>query len=183
MKVNNYYCWLVAALFGFMLIAPDTYAQVSLKRYVQAGGGVFRASSGGVFHSGTFGETIVGRFIQGTHGFWSSLLLPTPVHEESIPQHQSTLTATPNPVSSSTTITFSIPSVSRVSVRITDALGRVVRTIAEEQYNAGTFQLPWDGKSDSGTRASAGSYQCQLSIQPFSGGAASISRLMIVLTR
>lgn len=166
-----------------MAISSTVYGQASLKRYVQAGGGVLRASSGNVFHSGTFGETIVGRFSNGTHGFWSSLLLPTPVHEESIAQFQSTLTATPNPAGSSTSISFSIPSVSRVSVRITDALGRVIKTFSEEHYNEGTFQLMWDGRSDSGVQASAGSYQCQLFIQPLSGGASSVSRLMIVVAR
>lgn len=182
MKSRCLYYWLILIVLGYMVSSTTAHGQTTVKRYVQAGGGVLRANSGGIFHSGTFGETIVGRFSRGTQGFWTALLLPTPVREDNdaVP---TTLTATPNPISSSTVISFSVPIESRVSVRITDALGQVVRTLTDEQLSAGTFQLYWNGNTDTGISASAGAYYCELAMQSPSGGNYRVSRLMLLLVR
>ena len=183
MKTHYFYCLVIIAIFGGIASMPTVaHGQTTLKRYVQAGGGVLRSSAGGTFLSGTFGETIVGRFSKGTQGFWTSLLLPTPVHEEDAIT-SSLLTATPNPARSSTSISFSIPSESHVTVRITDALGRVIRTLSDEQYGAGNFQLLWDTKHSDGSLSSAGMYQCEILVRPASGSKQYASRTTIVVLK
>lgn len=183
MKTHYFYCLVIIAIFGGIASIPTAvHGQTTLKRYVQAGGGVLRSSAGGTFLSGTFGETIVGRFSKGTQGFWTSLLLPTPVREEE-PYAPTTLTATPNPLRSSTSISFSVPSESQVTVRITDALGRVVRTLSDERYGAGNFQLLWDAKNSDGSLSSSGMYQCEVSVRPANGSKQYINRTSIVLIK
>ncbi|MBI3260652.1 MAG: hypothetical protein HYZ54_14430 [Ignavibacteriae bacterium] len=182
MKKYYFYCCLSIAIIGFTCVS-SALGQTSLTRYVQAGGGILRSTSGGITLSGTIGETIVGKFNKGSQGFWASSLLPNDVHEEETIDSQTLLNATPNPLNTNTTISFTIPTESRVTVKITDELGRVVCTLSDEQSASGTFQLVWNGKTDSGELACAGAYQCLLSIKPVSGGNAYISRLMVMIVR
>ena len=50
----------------------------------------------------------------------------------------------PNPFNPSTTIRFSIPSASRVSVRVYDVSGRLVETLVDKQMDAGVHDVVWD---------------------------------------
>ncbi|MBV7515794.1 flagellar hook assembly protein FlgD [Pseudomonas sp. PDM25] len=61
--------------------------------------------------------------------------------------------------SKSFTGTVAVPaSVDPVTVKITDADGKVVRTIGLGSQNAGTSSFIWDGKNDAGEVAKAGTY-------------------------
>jgi len=51
----------------------------------------------------------------------------------------------PNPVSGRTTVHFSLPQRASVSVKIFDALGRVVRTVTQSVVNAGDQQYQVKG--------------------------------------
>lgn len=182
MKKYYLYCGIFIAIIGFTCMLP-AYGQTTLTRYVQAGGGSLRSTSGGITLSGTIGEAIVGRFSKGSQGFWASAILPNDVQEDVTADSQSLLSAAPNPLNTSTSISFTVPTQSRVTIKIIDELGRVVRTLSDEHYAQGAFQLMWNGKTDSGTLASGGAYQCLLSIQPISSGTATVSRLMIMIAR
>ena len=73
----------------------------------------------------------------------------------------------PNPFNPSTTIRFFIPSqrsgAARVRICICDALGRIVRTLADRDFTPGTHSLVWDGRDDSGQGLPSGTYFCVLS--------------------
>jgi hypothetical protein len=68
----------------------------------------------------------------------------------------------PNPFNPSTTISFSLPSRSLVSLKIFDIMGRDVSTIVSEEMPAGTYQRQWNATGfTSGVyfyRLQAGSY-------------------------
>jgi len=64
----------------------------------------------------------------------------------------------PNPVSSSTTISFSVPQSQKVSIQIFDMNGRLVKTLANEQMQAGAHQLKWNAKDEKGNTVNAGIY-------------------------
>jgi len=68
----------------------------------------------------------------------------------------------PNPFSSSTTITYDMPETQKVMIRIFDIKGRLIRTLANEDQNAGFKTVIWDGKNDDGDNVSAGMYFYQM---------------------
>lgn len=68
----------------------------------------------------------------------------------------------PSVVYASTTagarIRFAQPAAGRVSFRIFDVRGRLVRTLLDESRPAGESTIAWDGADDSGARVAAGMY-------------------------
>ncbi len=69
----------------------------------------------------------------------------------------------PNPFNPSTKISFFLPIEKKISLKIYNELGQVVRTlINDELYLRGQHSLIWDGKNDSGKPVSSGMYIAQL---------------------
>ena len=65
----------------------------------------------------------------------------------------------PNPFNPTTTIRFTLPLEKAVSVKVYDVTGRLVNTIVNNQvYQAGTFEVTWDGRSNAGNLVSSGMY-------------------------
>lgn len=67
------------------------------------------------------------------------------------------LTCYPNPFRDHTTITYTIPVASDISLVIYDISGRAVKTLVNEKKQAGTYSLDWV------TDLPAGFYECRLS--------------------
>ncbi|MCK4510975.1 hypothetical protein KAW64_04505, partial [bacterium] len=66
--------------------------------------------------------------------------------------------ARPNPFNPSATIEYSIAAPGRVTIRVFDAAGRVVRTLVDREVEAGEHGAVWDGTTDTGQRAASGVY-------------------------
>ncbi len=66
--------------------------------------------------------------------------------------------ARPNPFNPSTTIAYSLAGRSRVTIRVYDLTGRVVRTLVDGEAEAGKHVVTWDGTTDSGERAASSVY-------------------------
>ena len=71
----------------------------------------------------------------------------------------------PNPValatgknSFATTIRYALPEPSRVTIRIYDMLGQLVRTLTEDAREAGFHRVQWDGNNAAGKQVAAGIY-------------------------
>jgi hypothetical protein len=80
------------------------------------------------------------------------MTVPTLTSVAAQPQPSVPLTFTlnqnfPNPFNPSTTIQYSIPHASRVTLKVYDVLGRVVSILVDEQKNAGAYSTEFDGKS------------------------------------
>ncbi|MGB6122452.1 MAG: T9SS type A sorting domain-containing protein [Bacteroidota bacterium] len=56
----------------------------------------------------------------------------------------------PNPFNPTTSIQFSLPTRSLVTVEVVDVLGRVVATLADDEFAAGLHQMRWDARTASG---------------------------------
>ncbi|HGY57145.1 MAG TPA: T9SS type A sorting domain-containing protein [Caldithrix abyssi] len=73
----------------------------------------------------------------------------------------------PNPFNPSTTIRFDIPQskegLVKVSLKIYDLMGRVVKTLAEGELPPGPYALKWNGDDSNGNKLPAGVYFIQLS--------------------
>lgn len=64
----------------------------------------------------------------------------------------------PNPFLGSTTIRFTLRQPGAVTIRIFDAGGRLIRTLAEGLRTGGLQEVAWDGRDDRGRAMSAGIY-------------------------
>jgi hypothetical protein len=74
----------------------------------------------------------------------------------------------PNPFNPSTRIGYHLSEVSDVSVRLTDATGRIIRTFSVGRRDAGSYEVQWDGLTDGGHPAPSGVYCVQMTAK--SGG-------------
>ena len=68
----------------------------------------------------------------------------------------------PNPFNPETKITFQFPQASQVTLRIFNILGKEIKTLVNEQYQAGKHTVNWDGKDNLGNVVSSGIYFYQL---------------------
>lgn len=68
----------------------------------------------------------------------------------------------PNPFSEETTIAFSLPATSEVTVDIFNAAGQKVITLLSEEMAAGQHQIRWNGLNDNDRNAAPGVYYYQL---------------------
>ncbi|MGH1362896.1 MAG: T9SS type A sorting domain-containing protein [Calditrichia bacterium] len=64
----------------------------------------------------------------------------------------------PNPFNPETTIKFQIPSAQKVTLQIFNVLGQRVTILVDNKLSAGSYQMRWDGRSQSGNSVSSGVY-------------------------
>ena len=62
-----------------------------------------------------------------------------------------------------TTIEYSVPSRTDVTIEIFNVLGQKVRTLVDETKTAGSYRVQWDGRDDAGSAVSTGLYLYRLS--------------------
>ena len=68
----------------------------------------------------------------------------------------------PNPFNPSTSIAFAVAHPGKVTLRIYDARGSLVKTLVNERLEAGAYRSRWDGRSDHGSRLASGVYLYRL---------------------
>ncbi len=64
----------------------------------------------------------------------------------------------PNPFNPVTTISFQIPGLADVTLKIFDLLGREVTTLIDNRKITGSFTVQWDGRDNGGQLLSSGIY-------------------------
>ena len=64
----------------------------------------------------------------------------------------------PNPFNPSTIISYQIPQSEMVTLEVYNALGQKVRTLVNENHEAGSYEIVWDAKNSSGNSLSSGVY-------------------------
>lgn len=68
----------------------------------------------------------------------------------------------PNPFNPATTVSYSVGSPGRVTIRVYDVSGRVVRTLVDREHEPGEHAVQWDGTTDGNTPAASGVYFVKL---------------------
>ncbi len=68
----------------------------------------------------------------------------------------------PNPFNPSTTIRYSIDSPQKISIKIYNISGQLIKEINREHNHAGEYEVIWDGKNNYGQKISSGAYFYQL---------------------
>ena len=82
----------------------------------------------------------------------------------------------PNPFNPSTSINFTVPSLSDVNISVYDINGRLVNTLINNTLAAGTYDVVWNGNDMTGNSVSAGIY-----IYNLTSGETSITNKMILV--
>lgn len=96
---------------------------------------------------------------------WSSL--PSKDAVEGAPEESvaSLSIIRPNPFTIETSIAYTVPSAgAAVAIRIFDAAGRLVTTVADGRQLGGSHTATWDGRDSAGQRVSQGIYFCRAAI-------------------
>jgi serine protease AprX len=78
--------------------------------------------------------------------------------DESDPALPRLVRASPNPASLRTTVSFRVPSRSRVTLSVYDASGRLVRALVAGVKDAGEHAVEWDGRDSSERNVASGVY-------------------------
>ncbi|MCS7176135.1 MAG: hypothetical protein NZ960_00690 [Candidatus Kapabacteria bacterium] len=68
----------------------------------------------------------------------------------------------PTPTVGSVQLRFSVPQSGAYRVKLYDATGRLVRVLAEGDYQPGTYAVEWDGRDAAGQLVGAGVYHCRI---------------------
>ena len=102
-----------------------------------------------------------------------SLELPinvTSVHDQdgSVPRVFALFQNYPNPFNPVTQIRFSVPKRTKVEISVYNILGQKVKTLLNEELEAGNYTSTWNGKDDKGYDVSSGIYFYKLNSQEFS---------------
>ncbi len=83
----------------------------------------------------------------------------------------------PNPFNPRTVIPYSIAQAGRVTIRIYDVRGRLIRTLMDARQAAGPHSMVWDGRSEHGGVVSSGVYFYQITYPDGSGSARKLAIL------
>lgn len=120
-----------------------------------------------VSETGTFAYRVRGHSDFGQDGPWSapvSVQVTTlAVEDQPNVAAQMALVAYPNPFSTETRISFTLPQASTAAVRIYNVAGQLVQTVLpSQQLTAGSYDLRWDGTNQQGQAVAAGLYILKL---------------------
>jgi len=84
-----------------------------------------------------------------------------------LPQEYTLAQNFPNPFNPSTSIQFTIPQNELVRLVVYNMLGQKVRTIVDQEMEAGTFVANWDGRNDAGHQLASGAYFYRLETKSY----------------
>jgi len=95
---------------------------------------------------------------------------------EVVPQRCILYGNVPNPFNAFTTIPFDLSFSGRVRLGVYDVLGRKVKTLLDDEREAGSWTVRWDGRDDAGYPAASGRY-----VYRFRAGTFSDSKTMTLI--
>jgi len=82
---------------------------------------------------------------------------------DSMPSNVFSLSAVPNPFNPATTISYSITEGGNVKLDVYTAGGKFVKTLVNENREAGTYGVSWNGTDSKGKKLSSGIYLVRIS--------------------
>ena len=92
-------------------------------------------------------------------------ILNVELEKKTIPGQMTILQNYPNPFNPTTKFTYTINSPGRVSLKVYNVMGKLVRTIFQEYKEEGTFEVHWNGRDDNHQSISSGIYFYRFSME------------------
>jgi hypothetical protein len=86
---------------------------------------------------------------------------------ETVPAQYALMQNYPNPFNPSTTIKFNMPVKGHVSLKIYNVAGQLVRTLSNQDWDAGQHSIDWNGKNDIGSSVASGVYFYKIEADSF----------------
>ena len=138
--------WLALFLFSHAWLSAQEQGS-----FLLAAGGIDAAGGGGRV-SGTIGQPIIGVASSSGRIAWQGFWVPGAFGKVSTTDQITgtvsaggiSLSCSPNPVSSSATISLSLPGTATISLTLYDGLGREVSSLIREQSRSGDLRLRLD---------------------------------------
>ena len=87
---------------------------------------------------------------------------PSNLENTEIPKRFYLNPAFPNPFNNSTKITYGVPEPAKISLKVYDVRGRLVRTLVAGEKAAGHYHTYWNGRNDLGEAVASGVYFLRL---------------------
>ena len=154
----------LATVLFLLLAAAAATAQTTMpEAVVSAGGTDMRGSH---LLRGTLSQSIGGRAVGLSYyleiGFWHSFwelvstVPPPPDYVWGLKGNY------PNPFNPRTTIAFSLPDRSRITLRVYDLRGALVATLVDREMPAGGHTAVWDGRDARGAGMASGVYLARI---------------------
>ena len=166
---------LLVVLAASLVIAAPVSGQYQITESVVASGGT-SASGGSYSVAGTVGQPAIGVTDGGSYinevGFWYQPgWILTGVEDDLLPTRFELGQNFPNPFNPVTTFRFAVPAASHVTIALYDVAGREVRTLVNDDYTPGFYDVPLraDGLA-------SGVYFCRMS----SGGFSETRKLLLL---
>ena len=107
-------------------------------------------------------------YITGEHAVYRLSVITDIKNNINKPENFSLYQNYPNPFNPETSIHFTVPKMSRVSLAIYDILGRKIRALVSETKAAGSYNVTWNGKNNQGQPLASGLYFYKLQAGEFS---------------
>ncbi len=92
---------------------------------------------------------------------------PISVTVDAVPSSYSLSQNYPNPFNPETAINFSLKEPGKVTLRLYNLQGQLVRTLLDAEKLAGSYSLLWNGTADNGVRLASGIYYYTLKVNGF----------------
>jgi hypothetical protein len=96
-----------------------------------------------------------------------SILQDTVTPVKNIPVEFALFDPVPNPFNPSTTLSFALPTTSRVKLDVFDIQGHLVATLLDEKRSAGVHHVTWNARDRSGQAVASGVYLCRIQAGTF----------------
>jgi hypothetical protein len=89
-------------------------------------------------------------------------------HDIAVPDRYHLSQNYPNPFNPITTITFRLPKEEKMSLKIYDVTGRLIKTLIHGKTDAGNYRVMWHGTDEDGKSVSSGVYFYKLETEDYS---------------
>ena len=155
----------------FFSILQQSYSQSSqsfqLKKWSMSNAAANLSSSGLKLKESTLGGFAIGMSSSNSFvlngGMVITFVDDTSMISSKIPNLFKLMQNYPNPFNPITTIQYTLPKKSDVTIKIYNSMGQIIKTMDQGTQNSGSYRLRWDAKNEQGHIVPSGVYYYQIS--------------------